>query len=114
MARSTRSYLKLPREVLISVMKKHQRYFPVLSGAASQPADGEALLPYFIAVRNGDAHGLDVVTDGNEHVIRARFADADFFVRDDLKKPLEAYLPRLDTLIFQAKLGSMLDKIKPH
>ena len=105
-------YLKLPREVLISVMKKHQRYFPVLSGAASQQADGEALLPYFIAVRNGDAHGLDLVRDGNEHVIRARFADADFFVRDDLKKPLEAFLPRLGTLIFQVKLGSMLDKVK--
>jgi glycyl-tRNA synthetase len=68
------------------------------------------MLPYFIAVRNGDGQGLDTVTDGNEHVIRARFADANFFVRDDLKKPLEAYLPRLDTLIFQAKLGSMLDK----
>jgi glycyl-tRNA synthetase len=99
-------HLKLPREVLISVMKKHQRYFPVLSAGGS----GEAMLPYFIAVRNGDGQGLDTVTDGNEHVIRARFADADFFVRDDLKKPLQAYLPRLDTLIFQAKLGSMLDK----
>jgi glycyl-tRNA synthetase len=99
-------HLKLPREVLISVMKKHQRYFPVLSAGGS----GEAMLPCFIAVRNGDGQGLDTVTDGNEHVIRARFADANFFVRDDLKKTLDAYLPRLDTLIFQAKLGSMLDK----
>jgi glycyl-tRNA synthetase len=99
-------HLKLPREVLISVMKKHQRYFPVLAAEAS----GERMLPYFIAVRNGNDQGLAIVTDGNEHVIRARFADADFFVRDDLKKPLEGYLPRLDTLIFQTKLGSMLDK----
>jgi glycyl-tRNA synthetase len=99
-------HLKLPREVLITVMKKHQRYFPVLSAASS----GEAMLPNFIAVRNGDAQGLELVTAGNEHVIRARFADADFFVRDDVKKPLEDYLPRLDTLIFQTKLGSMLDK----
>ena len=50
------------------------------------------------------------MTEGNQHVIRARFADADFFVREDLKKPLEGYLPRLGTLMFQAKLGSMLDK----
>jgi len=92
--------------VLISVMKKHQRYFPVLSAVGA----GEAMLPYFIAVRNGDGQWLDIVRDGNEHVIRARFADANFFVRDDIKKPLEAYLPRLDTLIFQTKLGSMLDK----
>ncbi len=114
------AYLKLPREVLISVMKKHQRYFPVVSdgksalvsAAASPQADGELLLPYFIAVRNGDTTGLDLVRDGNEHVIRARFADADFFVRDDLKKPLEAFLPRLGSLIFQVKLGSMLDKVK--
>ncbi len=51
------------------------------------------------------------MTDGNEHVIRARFADAAFFVREDLKHPLEDYLPRLGTLTFQVKLGSMLDKI---
>ncbi len=101
-------HLKLPREVLISVMKKHQRYFPVLSADGS----GEAMLPYFIAVRNGDGQFLEIVTKGNEHVIRARFADADFFVRDDIKKPLQDYLPRLDTLMFQAKLGSMLDKTR--
>ena len=64
-------HLRLPPEVLISVMKKHQRYFPVHS------ADGQ-LLPYFIAVRNGGEQFLDVVTDGNEQVIRARFADAAF------------------------------------
>lgn len=110
------AYLKLPREVLISVMKKHQRYFPIVSGLkdgrAPEQAAGEALLPYFIAVRNGDAEWLELVRDGNEHVIRARFADADFFVRDDLKRSLEAFLPRLSTLIFQVKLGSMLDKVK--
>jgi glycyl-tRNA synthetase len=95
-------HLKLPGDVLISVMKKHQRYFPV-------EKDGR-LLPYFIAVRNGDGLGLDVVTEGNQHVIRARFADAAYFVREDLKQPLEAYLPRLKTLTFQTGLGSMLDK----
>ncbi len=97
------SHLALPREVLISVMKKHQRYFPVVD------ANGD-LLPYFITVRNGDSQGLDRVREGNEHVIRARFADAAFFVNEDRKKKLEDFLPRLATLTFQAKLGSMLDK----
>lgn len=98
-------HLKLPSEVLISVMKKHQRYFPV------QKADG-SLLPYFIAVRNGDKNGLDVVADGNAQVIRARFADAAFFINEDLHNKLEDELPRLGTLTFQFKLGSMLDKSK--
>lgn len=95
--------LQLPAEVLISVMKKHQRYFPVIK------ADGE-LLPYFIAVRNGDDHSLETVTDGNEQVIRARFADAAFFINEDVRFKLEDFVPRLSTLIFQFKLGSMLDR----
>jgi len=96
------AYLGLPREVLITVMKKHQRYFPIVQ-------DGQ-LLPYFITVRNGDETHLDVVRQGNEEVIRARFADADFFYRHDVQQPLEAYLPRLETLTFQEKLGSMRAK----
>ncbi|OGO25394.1 MAG: hypothetical protein A2W33_02765 [Chloroflexi bacterium RBG_16_52_11] len=102
------SHLDLPREVLISVMKKYQRYFAV-------ERDGQ-LLPYFITVANkpplgsGACEGAETITDGNEHVIRARFADAAFFIREDARRPLEAYLPRLGTLTFQAKLGSMLDK----
>lgn len=95
-------YLKLPREVLVSVMKKHQRYFPI-------EKEGQ-LLPYFVAVRNGDEHWLERVTEGNEHVIRARFADAAYFIREDVRKPLAAYLPGLNKLTFQLKLGSMLDK----
>jgi glycyl-tRNA synthetase len=98
------THLKLPAEVLISVMKKHQRYFPLIKNGK--------LLPYFIAVRNGDELGLDTVTDGNEQVIRARFADASFFVEEDLKVKLGDYLPRLGTLTFQVKLGSMQDKTK--
>ncbi|MBN1563039.1 MAG: glycine--tRNA ligase subunit beta [Anaerolineae bacterium] len=96
-------YLNLPREALIAVMRKHQRYFPV------EDANGN-LMPYFIAVRNGDSNHLDLVIDGNEHVIRARFSDADYFYNADIQKPLENYLPRLGTLTFQEKLGSMLDK----
>jgi glycyl-tRNA synthetase len=84
------------------VMRKHQRYFPV-------EKEGR-LLPYFIAVRNGDSQHLDVVTQGNEDVILARFADASYFVRADQRQPLEAYFPRLDQLTFQKDLGSMLAK----
>jgi glycyl-tRNA synthetase len=97
-----KEYLSLPRDVLISVMKKHQRYFPVQKNGK--------LLAHFIAIRNGDDIGIDLVRQGNEHVLGARFADANFFVREDLKQPLEAYRPKLSTLIFQTKLGSMLDK----
>jgi len=97
------SHLSLPPEVLISVMKKHQRYFPVFA------PDGK-LMPYFITIRNGDSQGMDVVTDGNEQVVRARFADANFFIQEDLKHSLEDLLGRLGTLTFQHKLGSMLDK----
>jgi len=96
-------YLELPREVLIAVMRKHQRYFPV------QDERGN-LLPYFIAVRNGDEEHLDKVIDGNEHVIRARFADAAYFYNADMQRPLADFLPRLGTLTFQEKLGSMLEK----
>ena len=97
--------LRLPPEVLISVMKKHQRYFPVLT------PEGK-LLPYFIVVRNGDGHGIEEVRDGNEQVISARFADASFFIQEDLQHKLADSLDRLGTLTFQFKLGSMLDKTK--
>jgi glycyl-tRNA synthetase len=100
-----RRFLAIPPEALVAVMKKHQRYFPVYS------QDGKRLLPYFITVRNGDDAHLDIVRDGNEHVIRARFSDADFFYKQDTKQQLTEFLPRLDTLTFQAKLGSMLDKV---
>ncbi|MBI9042991.1 MAG: glycine--tRNA ligase subunit beta [Anaerolineaceae bacterium] len=97
------AHLELPADVLISVMKKHQRYFPV------QHEDG-SLMPYFIGVRNGDNHHLETVVAGNEHVIRARFEDAAFFIHEDSKKPLSAYLERLNTLTFQKDLGSMFEK----
>ena len=122
------AHLHLPREVLISVMKKHQRYFPVIKPVPPQigrssdldlrQADVEEseLLPYFITVANKSSQGSqplnegELIIEGNQHVIRARFADADFFVRDDRKHKLADFLPRLGTLIFQARLGSMLDK----
>jgi glycyl-tRNA synthetase len=124
LGRFEKAYLQLPADVLIAVMKKHQRYFPIyaqpqrppstnppISQSTNLPTSQLAnLLPYFIVVRNGDDEHLDVVRNGNEEVIRARFADADFFYREDVKKPLAEFLPRLATLTFQEQLGSMLDK----
>jgi glycyl-tRNA synthetase len=97
------SHLTLPPEVLVSVMKKHQRYFPVndLHGR---------LMAHFITIRNGGSQHLEVVAHGNEEVIEARFADAAFFMREDNKHTIDDFIPRLDTLVFHPKLGSMLDK----
>src|SRR5690606_12585816 len=95
-------FLALPPMVLVAVMRKHQRYFPVYKD--------EKLLPHFIAVRNGDEEHVDIVRDGNEHVIRARFSDAAFFYDKDIKRPLEAFVPDLGKLTFQTELGSFLDK----
>jgi glycyl-tRNA synthetase len=97
-----KEHLELPEEVLTTVLKKHQRFFPVHVG--------KDLLPNFIALRNGDSQHLEIIREGYEHVVKARFADADFFIKEDLKQSLEAYRPKLDTLLFQKKLGSMLDK----
>ena len=97
--------LSLPAAVLTTVMKKHQRYFPV------ENADGK-LMPNFVTVSNGQRGDMSRVRAGNEGVLRARYADAQFFVQDDQGQPLESFLPRLATLTFQEKLGSMLDKSK--
>ncbi len=98
-------YLALPADILVAVMRKHQRYFPVY-------APEGALLPFFIAVRNGDAEHLDLVADGNEQVIKARFADAEFFYNQDRTRPLSEFVHDLDSLTFQADLGSMGDKAR--
>lgn len=96
-------YLELPPSVLVTTMKVHQRYFPV------EDSDG-ALLPYFIAVRNGDSTSLDLVARGNEKVITARLADARFFYLEDLKIPIADQQAKLSQLVFQDKLGTMADK----
>jgi glycyl-tRNA synthetase beta chain len=97
------SYLELPREILSTVMRHHQRYFSVLK------ADG-SLAPEFVAVTNtnGDPEGL--IRQGNERVLRARFNDARFFWEVDQRKPLAARVPELAKITFQAKLGSYKDK----
>ena len=98
-------HLELPPEVLVTVMKKHQRYFPI-----SKPDSGD-LLPAFITVSNGKPSSEETVIRGNEGVIRARYADADFFYKADTEHKLEDFLPKLHTLTFQEDLGSVLDKV---
>ncbi len=97
------AFLELPTPVLVTVMKKHQRYFPVVDEAG-------ALMPYFITVANGADRDPTLVARGNEAVIRARYADAAYFVRADRKRPLEDFNADLATLTFQEQLGSMLSK----
>ncbi len=101
-------YLELPPPVLITVMRKHQRYFPVYRG------DGMTeLLPHFITIVNGtELKDPDVIRTGNEHVVNARLADAAFFLARDKESALAETVPQLDTLVFHAQLGSMGDKVK--
>ena len=96
-------YLALPAEAVITPMRDHQRYFPV------KAADG-SLLPAFITVRNGGKAHLDVVAHGNERVLRARLADAQFFFDEDRKKSLAEHREKLKTVVFQRGLGSMYEK----
>ncbi|MBF2073612.1 MAG: glycine--tRNA ligase subunit beta [Synechococcales cyanobacterium C42_A2020_086] len=99
-------FLELPAEVIITEMESHQRYFPVL-----KQADSSELLPYFITISNGDPAKSELIAAGNERVIRARLSDGKYFFDVDRKQPLEAYLPRLETVTFQADLGSMRAKV---
>jgi len=98
-------FLELPREILITVMKEHQKYFAV------EDEHGK-LLPYFLAVMNtaGDAKGL--IRKGHERVLRARLTDAMFFWEVDRKQTLEDRRPRLKSIVFQEKLGTYADKVK--
>lgn len=96
-------YLQLPPEAVITPMRDHQRYFPV------KTADGK-LLPLFITVRNGGKEYLETVQHGNERVLRARLADAQFFFDEDRKKSLEEHREKLKTVVFQQGLGTMYEK----
>ena len=96
-------YLKLPKEVVVTPMKDHQRYFPIED-------DQKKLLPFFISVRNGDSKGMDNVIEGNKKVLVARLEDAKFFYDHDVAKPFEAYVDQTDKLGFHEGLGNMKDK----
>ncbi len=96
-------FLQLPAQILTTVMKKHQRYLPVVDSEG-------ALLPYFVTFANG-ACDEEMVRRGNESVIRARYADAAFFWRADLKVSPEEFRGRLSTLTFENRLGSFDDRV---
>ena len=97
------SYLALPDAAIITPMKDHQRYFPLVD------QDGK-LLPMFLTVRNGSDHSIEVVQAGNERVLRARFDDAKFFFNEDRKKPLIDRQDGLTKIVFQEGLGNLADK----
>ena len=96
-------FLKVPEEIIVDAMLVHQRYFPLYD------KNGK-LTNRFIVVSNGDPSCAETIIDGNERVVRARLYDAKFFYDEDLKEPLESYVNRLGEVVFQEKLGTMLDK----
>ena len=96
-------FLKVPEEIIVDAMLVHQRYFPLYD------KDGK-LTNRFIVVSNGDPACAETIVDGNERVVRARLYDAKFFYDEDLKQPLESYVDHLGEVVFQEKLGTMLDK----
>ena len=97
-------YLVVPEPVLVTSMKEHQRYFVVYN------AQGE-LQPYFISARNGNDYMIENVAKGNQKVLTARLEDALFFYEEDKKVPMTAFLKKLETLNFHAKIGSMTEKM---
>ncbi|MCS5609354.1 MAG: glycine--tRNA ligase subunit beta [Candidatus Poribacteria bacterium] len=99
------SHLDLPAEVLITSMKKHQRYFPMIKS-------DQQLVAKFISISNGTDGNIDTVRHGNERVLRARLADATFFYQEDRRTTLADRNRKLQSVIFQVKLGSLYDKVK--
>lgn len=96
-------FLKLPKEILINTMKKHQKYIPILK------PDG-VLLPYFVIVSNTKVSDPQIVINGNSKVIRARFSDAEYYFEKDKTIPLESRIDGLKKVVFQDKLGSYFEK----
>lgn len=99
------SHLDLPAEILITSMKKHQRYFPMIKS-------DQQLVAKFISISNGTDGNIDTVRHGNERVLRARLADATFFYQEDRRTTLADRNRKLQSVIFQVKLGSLYDKVK--
>jgi len=98
------AYLDLPKEVLITCLEHHQKYFPV------EQVSGEKLLPHFVGIRNGMSVNQEVVREGYERVLAARLADARFFFNQDRKNPLASKVEALKGVMFQQKLGNLFDK----
>jgi len=99
------AFLDIPQEVLITSMREHQRYFPVLDGEGR-------LLPHFVTVRNGDDTSIDIVRRGNEKVLRARLSDAKFFYEEDQKMKIGDALAKLETIVWHEELGTLADKVR--
>jgi glycyl-tRNA synthetase beta chain len=99
-------FLMLPPEVITTIIVSNQRYFPILKNP-----EFPELLPYFITISNGDPAKSEIIAAGNERVVRARLADGQFFYKADLAKPLEDYLPKLETVTFQEDLGTVRAKV---
>lgn len=97
-------FLKVPEEIIVDAMLMHQRYFPMY--------DNGRLTNKFIIVSNGDPECEANIVDGNERVVAARLYDAKFFYEEDLKVPLDDYVERLNEVVFQEQLGTMLDKTR--
>ena len=97
-------FLEVPKEILITAMREHQKYFAVTDTAGN-------LLPGFIAVNNTRTRNMALVATGHERVLRARLSDARYFFTADSKVPLESWVDKLKSVLFQAKLGSMYDKV---
>ncbi len=100
-----KAFLNLPDPVLITAMKEHQRYFPIRDRE-------DRLMPNFVAVNNTIARDESIVRKGHERVLRARLADADFFLKEDRKRPLENRLEDLKAVIYQAELGTSFAKVQ--
>jgi len=98
-------YLDIPEELVTTPMVDQQRYFPVYGS-------DDKLLPRFITVRNGDSRHLDIVAAGNEKVLRARLADAEFFYKEDLKDKMDDKVEELASVVFHEKLGTSREKVE--
>ncbi len=96
-------FLDVPSEIICESMLSNQRYFPIYD------AEGK-LTREFVVVSNSDPRNNERVIDGNERVVRARLDDAKFFYEEDLKQPLESYVEKLKSVVFQEKLGTVYQK----
>jgi glycyl-tRNA synthetase beta chain len=99
------AFLELPKEILITAMREHQKYFAVVD-------DSGQLMPCFVAVNNTRAKDGALVAKGHERVLRARLSDARFFYRADLKDSMDQWGEKLKGVLFQAQLGSMQEKVQ--
>lgn len=98
-------FLQLPKEVLITTMKEHQRYFPVTDS-------NHKLLPYFVTVKNGDHNNLEIIAKGNEKVLKARLQDAVFFYEEDQKLSIEMALNKLKAVLYHDEIGTYKEKLE--